>query len=358
MKYRIIRDKNIEIMRHGTLRTTIKDIARYTGFSVTTISLVLNGKAKKIPKQTKDVILEAADRLNYHPNQVAVGLVKKRTNTIGLIISDVSNVFFSNLAKGVEDECRRQDWNLILCNTNDKHSRDISYIQVLADKGVDGILFCMALDSSKKKGMESIGLMEKLKIPFVMIDRFLEGARCCFVSLNHELGGYMATEHLLKLGHRRIGCVTGPDVLEDSMARLTGYKKALAEYEIDFEPSLLYHGNYDRESGINGADYLVDKDVSAIFAFNDMCAYGVYNRLKRLGKSVPEDISLVGYDNIFFSEILDVPLTSVEQPVYEMGVEAVKQLIDGINSGNCAEKSILFQPRLIVRESTSEYKER
>lgn len=339
------------------MRTTIKDIASYTGFSVTTISLVLNGKAKKIPKQTKDIILEAAEHLNYHPNQIAVGLVKKRTNTIGLIISDVSNVFFSNLAKGVEDECRRQDWNLILCNTNDKHSRDISYIQVLADKGVDGILFCMALDSSKKKGMESVGLMDKLKIPFVMIDRYLEGARCCFVSVNHELGGYLATEYLLELGHRRIGCVTGPDVLEDSMARLTGYKKALAGHQIDFDASLLYHGNYDRESGVKGADILVDKGVTAIFAFNDMCAYGVYNRLKRMGKSVPGDISLVGYDNIFFSEILDVPLTSVEQPVYKMGVEAVRQLIDGIESGSCSEKSILFQPQLVVRESAAPYRE-
>ena len=120
------------------MRTTIKDIANYTGFSVTTISLVLNNKADKIPKSTKNKILEAVEKLNYHPNQLAVGLVKKRTQTIGLIISDVSNVFFSTLAKGVEDSCRRQGWNLILCNTNDKHERDMSYIHCLLYTSTDG----------------------------------------------------------------------------------------------------------------------------------------------------------------------------------------------------------------------------
>ena len=184
------------------MRTTIKDIANYTGFSVTTISLVLNNKANKIPKSTKDTILEAVEKLNYHPNRLAVGLVKKRTGTIGLIISDVSNVFFSNLAKGVEDECRKKGWNLFLCNTNDKHTRDLSYIQALADKGVDGILFCMSLDSDKKKAMESIKLFEKLKMPFVMIDRFLEEATCSSVVVDHVQGGYAATKYLLDHGHK------------------------------------------------------------------------------------------------------------------------------------------------------------
>lgn len=335
------------------MRTTIKDIARDTGYSVTTISLVLNGKAAKIPKKTRETVIAAADRLNYHPNQVAVGLVKKRTNTIGLIISDVSNVFFSNLAKGVENECRRQDWNLILCNTNDKHSRDLAYIQVLADKGVDGILFCMALDSSREKVLESVELMEKLRIPFIMLDRFLGDVNCCSVRLNHKLGGYLAARYLLKLGHRRIGCVTGPEYLEDSADRLAGYKKALNEYKTAYRPELICRGNYDRESGMKAADVLIKQGVSAIFAFNDMSAYGVYNRLRQIGKSIPGDISLVGYDDIFFSEILDVPLTTVAQPIYDMGVEAVKQLVGEIGSGCSTKKSILFQPRLVVRESTA-----
>lgn len=334
------------------MRTTIKDIASYTGFSVTTISLVLNNKAKKIPKSTKDTILEAVEKLNYHPNQLAVGLVKKRTETIGLIISDVSNVFFSNLAKGVEDECRKKGWNLVLCNTNDKHERDLSYIQVLADKGVDGILFCMSLDSDKKKAMESIRLIEKLKLPFVMVDRFLEEADCCSVFVNHKQGGYVAAKHLLELGHERIGCVTGPVRLEDSRDRLVGYESALKEYQIPFDEKLIFEGNYNQESGAEAVDCLLEQKVTAIFAFNDMSAYGVYNRLRKKGLSVPGDISLIGYDDIFFSGILDVPLTTIRQPVYDMGVEAVKQLVQEVERESNSSKCITFQPTLIVREST------
>jgi len=340
------------------VRATIKDIANYTGFSVTTISLVLNNKANKIPKSTKDTIMAAVEKLNYRPNQLAVGLVKKRTQTIGLIISDVSNVFFSNLAKGVEDECRRNGWNLILCNTNDKHERDLSYIQVLADKGVDGILFCMALDTNKRKGLQSVRVMEKLKIPFVMVDRFLEEAECCSVIVDHKMGGLVATKHLLEQGHRRIACITGPLVLEDSKARLSGYRQALNEAGIPYDKSLIYEGMYDRESGIKAVEYLLDKHVSAIFAFNDMSAYGAYNSLKKHRRSVPKDVSLVGYDDIFFSEILDVPLTTVNQPVYDMGVEAVTQLFNEIDKGTNSKKRIIFQPKLIVRESVSAKDER
>lgn len=334
------------------MRTTIKDIANYTGFSVTTISLVLNDKAHKIPKSTKDTILEAVEKLNYRPNQLAVSLVKKRTETIGLIISDVSNIFFSNLAKGVEDECRRNGWNLILCNTNDMHKRDMEYIQVLADKGVDGILFCMSLDSNKTKALESVHLMERLRIPFVMIDRFLEEADCCTVLVDHKLGGYIATKHLLELGHRRIGCVAGPLLLEDVLARLQGYKEALLEFQVAYDDSLIFEGNYDRESGVNAVEYLLPKKVSAIFAFNDMSAYGTYTAIRKKGYKVPEDVSLVGYDDIFFSEILDVPLTTINQPVYEMGVEAVGQLITKIDSDTHSKKCITFQPSLVKREST------
>ena len=331
------------------MRTTIKDIANYTGFSVTTISLVLNGKADKIPKSTKDVIFDAVEKLNYRPNQIAVGLV----------ISDVSNVFFSNLAKGVEDECRRNGWNLILCNTNDLHKRDLEYIQVLADKGVDGILFCMSLDSDKKRALESVDLMKKLKMPFVMIDRFLEEVDCCSVIVNHRSGGYAATKHLLELGHQNIACVAGPLALEDSQHRLKGYKEALEEYGIAYDPDLIYEGNYDRESGKEAVEYILglSKKVTAIFSFNDMSAYGVYNRLKKHNYYIPRDMSLVGYDDIFFSEILDVPLTSVSQPVYDMGVEAVQQIISEIGSGVNSRKCITFQPKLTVRESTQRLKE-
>ncbi len=230
---------------------------------------------------------------------------------------------------------------------------------MLADKGVDGILFCMSLDSDKKRALESVDLMKKLKMPFVMIDRFLEEVDCCSVIVNHRSGGYAATKHLLELGHQNIACVAGPLALEDSQHRLKGYKEALEEYGIAYDPDLIYEGNYDRESGKEAVEYILglSKKVTAIFSFNDMSAYGVYNRLKKHNYYIPRDMSLVGYDDIFFSEILDVPLTSVSQPVYDMGVEAVQQIISEIGSGVNSRKCITFQPKLTVRESTQRLKE-
>lgn len=337
------------------MRATLKDIAQYTGYSITTISLVLNNKPNKISKEARTKILDAAKELNYHPNQIAVGLVKRRTETIGLIVSDVSNIFFAELAKGVEDECRKKGWNLVLCNTNDKHERDLSYIQMLADKGVDGILFCMSRDSTKKKAEESIRLLKKLKMPFVMIDRHIDGAQNCSIVVDHVQGGYDATNYLLKMGHKKIGCITGPSELEDSVERLKGYKKALNENDILFEKKLICEGQYNRESGAQEVKHLLEQGATAIFAFNDMTAYGVYHQLKYMGLKVPDDISLIGYDDIFFSELLDIPLTTVRQPIYDMGIESVKQLIYEIESGNTLNKRIVFQPKLIVRNSVCEY---
>lgn len=333
------------------MRTTIKDIANYTGLSVTTISLVLNKKANKIPEATRLKVQEAVKKLNYHPNQLAVGLVKKRTQTIGLIISDVSNAFFSILAKGVEDTCRQCGWNLILCNTNDEHEREMSYIQVLADRGADGILFCMARDNDRKKTQESIKLLKKMTMPFIMIDRHIDASECSSVIADHMHGGYNAAKYLLELGHRRIGCITGPNNLQDSMERLNGYKKALLEWNVSYDETLIYEGRYDYESGVAAAEYLMAKKVTAIFAFNDLSAYGAYSRIKKQGYKIPEDISLIGYDDIFFSGLLDVPLTSVHQPIYEMGVAAVKQLIDELEHESMHRK-VIFDTQLMIREST------
>lgn len=333
------------------MRVTIKDIAWRTGFSVTTVSLVLNNKAPKISKETKDVIFNTAKELNYRPNQLAVGLVKKRTKTVGLIISDIRNIFFSNLAKGMEDECRNNGWTLILCNTNDMHVREKDYIHVLADKGVDGILYAMAVDNDIDTVKESIQMMRSARIPFVMVDRFLGGEDCYKILVDNFQGGYIATKHLIELGHKRIACITGPEALTDSVARLDGYKKALKEANIEFDPALVYCGNYSWEGGSQGVDYLADKDYSAIFAFNDMSAYGACKALKQNHLSIPSDISVVGYDDIFFSEILDVPLTTIHQPMYEMGVKSVQQLLRVIAKKE-VEQNYIFQPTLVIREST------
>jgi len=338
------------------LRTTIKDIAAKTNLSVTTVSLVLNDKPSKISEKTRELVIKTALELQYRPNQLAVGLIKKRTKTIGLIVPDIRNSFFSTLAKGIEDECRKNGWTVVLCNTSDKHERDIEYINVLASKSVDGILYCMSADSSLEKFQKSYELLNKLNIPFIMLDRSFEMPNCITAKLDHITGGYLATKHLLELGHRHIACVTGPNNLDDSNCRLEGYKKALQEADIVYDESIVAEGNYSMESGITAVDNLIGKSFTAIFAFNDMMAYGVYKGLKSHDLSVPADISVMGYDDIFLSEILEVPLTTVHQPVERMGTAATRHLI-GIIEGELEDETIAtYPPELVIRKSTIPYK--
>lgn len=335
------------------MRTTIKDIAVVTGLSVTTISLVLNGKAHKIPEETKKRILEAAKDMHYRPNQLAVSLVKKRSKTIGLIIPDIGNIYFANMAKGIDEACREQGRTLILCNSSDRHDRDIEYINMLADKGADGIIYIMAKDSTLSKAVQAVKLMEGLKVPYVLLDRGLDSMEYPAISTDHEKGGYLAARHLIELGHRKIACVTGPIGMSGAQRRLRGLLSAMVEYQIPIDLNLISEGDYTSEGGAAAVDQLIQHEFTAIFACNDASAYGVCRRLKHYGKSVPGDVSVVGYDDVFYAEMLEVPLTTVHQEVYSMGFESVRQLLKVIKQKEKMEKSVVFEPELVLRESTA-----
>lgn len=334
------------------MRTTIKDIAQKTGLSITTVSLVLNGKAKKISEESKELVLKVAKELNYRPNQIAVGLVKKRTNTLGLIIPDISNIFFSELAKGVEDEGRKYDYNVILCNTNDRHDLEVEYVNVLAAKGIDGIILDMSVEDSEAKARKSLSLLQSYGIPAVIVDRYSDDKNFTSIYIDNQQGAYLATQYLIDLGHKRIGCVTGPSSERTSMDRLRGYRKAMQENNIPLDEELILEGKYQFKGGYHAAKELMGKDITAIFAFNDMMAYGVARALRENNISIPDDLSLMGFDDIFFSEIFDVPLTTVRQPTYEIGQMAVRTIIDEIENGKRTCEDIVLQPKLQVRKST------
>lgn len=338
--------------------TTIKDIAAKTNLSTSTVSIVLNNRASRIPKDTRDMVIKAAKELNYRPNQLAVGLVTKRTKTLGLIVPDIRNTFFSNLAKGIEDEARKKGWTVLLCNSNDSHKRDLEYIKMLAGKGVDGILYSMSADSSLENFKEKFSLIQKLGINFLMIDRYLDFPptfpKIDIVSLDHFKGGYLATKHLIDLEHEKIACVTGPQHLSESNDRLKGYRQALYENNIDYDDELIIEGDYHIESGRKAIDKLIEKDFTAVFAFNDMMAFGVLKGLRAYKLSIPGDISVIGYDNIYLSEILDVALTTIHQPIEVMGKGATEYFIDIIDGKKKPLESIpRYSPELIIRESAS-----
>lgn len=334
------------------MRVKIKDIAQKTGLSITTVSLVLNGKADKISEKTKELIFQTVKELNYHPNQIAVGLVKKRTNTLGLIIPDISNMFFSEIAKGVEDEGRKDNYNVILCNTNDKHDIELEYINILAAKGVDGVILDMSAEDSEEKARESLDTLLDYGIPTVIVDRFTDDKSVASISIDNRQGAFLAAQHLIDLGHKRIGCVTGPANEKTCIDRYKGYCEALEKNGISVDKSFTYEGDYHLQSGYDSVKTMLSKKVTAIFAFNDMMAYGVARALRENGIKLPDEMSIAGFDDIFLSEIFDIPLTTVRQPTFEIGKEAARMLIEKIKHEKEISKHIVLEPELKVRKST------
>ena len=332
-------------------RPTIKDIAEKAGVSITTVSLVLNGKELRISAETKKKIIKIANELNYRPNKLAVGLITKKTNTIGLIVPDISNNYFGELAKGAEHEAGKSKYNIILSNTNDNPEKDLEYMNLLLDQSVDGIIMASSANSVDENAKKCFQLMEQCQKPFVLVDRIKIGEKYTSVSVDHELGGYIATKYLIDNGHTKIGCITGPLGILNSRLRFLGYKKALEDYKISFKAKYVEEGNYHIEEGERLAKRLFDCNVTAIFAFNDLMAYGVYKAASEHGLRIPEDISVIGFDDLLYSSIMEVPLTTIRQPAYDIGETAVQKVIELSNNENTSNESIIYKPELIIRNS-------
>lgn len=333
------------------MRVTIKDIARECDLSITTVSLVLNGKPNKISSQNAQLILDTARKLNYNRNQLAVGLVKKKSNTIGLIVPDIANIFFAEMAKGVEDMGRENGYNVIFCNSHDKHSLELEDINTLVGRGVDGILIVLSSESYGKTGEDSIRHLSEHGIPTVIVDCFDKQNLFSTIAVDNFKGSMMAMEHLLELGHRRIACITGPLGPKLNEERFLGYKGALDKYDIPYDANLVYEGDFKYNSGFDAVEKLMPYQPTAIFCHNDMMAYGTLISLKNRNLNVPKDISVIGFDDIFYSSIIEVPLTTVQQPVNELGRRAVEILTEEIRTPKTKKQEILLEPKLIIRNS-------
>lgn len=335
------------------MRTTIKDIARYTGLSVTTVSLALRSdKGHRLSDKTIKLVRKAARELNYRPNQLAVGLITQKTKTIGLIIPDIENHFFTGVAKGAETSCQNNGYNILFSSTNDNPKEDLTYLQVMMDWGVDGIIFSMAANTDADSADKCLKMIGQSGVPVILLDRKFEENCVTSVLIDHEMGGYLATNHLLELGHRRIGCITGPMGLITSRERMFGYIHALQSHEICMDSSLVVEGDYKVDSGYRAAKQLHNKGVDAIFACNDMMAFGVYKYMYEQGLSVPKDLSVVGFDNASFSDMIMPPLTTIHQPIQELGHAAVRKLLQLINEPGSVCENEVFQPELVIRDST------
>ncbi len=335
-------------------RTTLKDIAEATNLSISTVSLVLNGKGDNIPECTRQRIQETVRELHYHPDYTARSLATGRSQTVGVIVPDISNAFFAEMVHNLQLELSQYSYDIILCSSEEKMSNDMKYIKLLSSRNVDGLVLTLSAESMEEKNREEVErTLREASVPYIFFDRYLGGENYV-VSADNKDSGYTIANLLLDRGHTNIGVITGPVSLNSSKNRLAGFTKAMQERGIPLPPENIYNGQYDVESGIQGARQLLQSGgITAIFAFNDMQAFGVMTYAKEQGIQIPGDVSLVGFDDTYFSAMVEPKLTSIKQPVKEMARQASKMIVDVIDGVEC-RKTVKLKTQLIERNSVQQ----
>ncbi|OWZ83028.1 LacI family DNA-binding transcriptional regulator [Natranaerobius trueperi] len=332
--------------------TTIKDIASRVGVSITAVSQVLNNKEVGIKKETKEKILETARELDYKPNYLARGLITKRTKTIGLIIPDITNPFFPQIVRAIEDTANKMGYNMILCNTDDNLDKEQLYLDILKEKCVDGIIFTSSTESTLKHE----DLLSKIKSPLVLLDRGITGdIRIPKVYTHGYNGLLLGVNYLVEKDHKKIGFISGPETSVTAKERLKGYRSSVEENGLETKSEWIYYGDYKVETGEKAVKELLNRDpeITAIISANDLMAVGAMREIKNHGLRVPEDISVIGFDNIQISRFVDPALTTIAQPSYRMGELATELLINQIEDKEIPKKEHELEPKLIVRDSVT-----
>jgi len=326
----------------------MRDVAERAGVSVTTVSHVIN-ETRPVSDELRERVLAAVDELGYQPNVLARSLRRGETHTIGMIVPDSANPFFAEVARGVEDTSFEQGYNVILCNSDGDLDKELLYANVLAEKQVDGILFVAAGVST-----EHIHGLQRRRMPLVVVDREIPDAAVDSVLTDNAHGGRLATRHLLELGHRRIGCVTGPSDVTPSAERVTGYRWALDKDGIPVDEALVVKGDFQYKSGYQAAYQLLamNDPPTAIFACNDLMAVGATRAAIELGWQVPTDLSVVGFDDVRLASFANPPLTTIVQPKYEMGVVAATMLLERLRDLDMPPRRRVLDTSLLIRQST------
>ena len=333
-------------------KPTIKDIARLAGVSHTTVSRALNDKPR-ISRKTGDRIRAIAKKLNYHPNVAARSLKVRRTKTLGLVITTIINPFYPELAQGIEKTAREMGYNIILCSTNYEISLEREYIDMLRGKGVDGIIFT----STHMHDPNIEGLINE-RFPIILVNRKIYDEsvanRVDHVVVDNVHGGFMAVEHLIRMGHRRIGIILGLPQSSASVERLAGAKKALVEYGLELEPDLILEGDFLKASGGAAARRFsrMKPRPTAVFAVNDYMALGAMEGFIEEGFRIPHDVALIGFNDIEISRMRNIELTTIGQKTYEMGSIAVRTLVEKIEEeAHGLVRQIILEPELLIRKS-------
>ena len=334
-------------------RPTQADVARLAGVSRATVSYVINNRTDgnvRISEETRRRVLDAVEELGYQPNRLARSLRRGHTHIIGMIVPDSTNPFFAEVARGVEDTSFEQGYSVILCNSDGNLDKEVFYTNVLAERRVDGILFVAAGIST-----EQIRDLQARRMPVVVVDREIPDVAVDSVLTDNARGGELATRYLMDLGHRCIGCIAGPSDVTPSAERVTGYRQALDESGIPVDEALIVKGDFQYESGYQAAHQLlaVDDPPTAIFACNDLMAVGAISAAVEVGRRVPADLSVIGFDDVGLASFANPPLTTVVQPKYEMGVIAATMLLERMHEPEIPPRRRMLDTSLLVRRSTA-----
>mgnify|MGYP001158011011 CR=1 FL=1 len=318
--------------------------------STATVSRFVN-RAGSVAGPTGKRIETAVRALGYRPNGIARSLVTKTTHTIAFLLPDITNPFFPSLVKGVQLLANERSYVLLLCSTLSDPRTEEEYLKLLQAKQVDGVLAVgLVLRRAQIERFASSG------VPFVSLDRDIDFPGAPQVHVNHRAGAALATQHLLALGHRAIAHITGPPQLRVSRERLAGYRAALSAAGVKSGDRLRVAGDFTEDGGYRGIERLLGEalEFTAVFAANDLSAIGAIAALKAHGRRVPEDVSVVGFDDIHLAAYTSPPLTTIRQPALEMGRRATEILIQAITSGRASGRSAdqVFDGTLIVRGST------
>lgn len=325
----------------------MKDVAELAGVSVTTVSHVLN-KTRYVDRSLVRRVEAAVKSLGYQPNALARGLRRKETRMLGMVVPDNSNPYFAELARSIEDACFESDYNVILCNSDEDPTKERAYLSLLAEKRVDGIVFVASGDD--RAGVQAV---LQQKIPLVLLDRELKGTKCDAILVDNRSGARRATQHLIQGNHQRIGCVCGPKNLASAKERLQGYQDAITEARLRMDPKLIQPGDFHIEGGFTAIQALLDLPtrITAVFVANDLMAIGVLRGIAARGLRVPDDIAVVGFDGISLGRYTQPPLTTVAQPIREIGKLATELVLSRVNGERKEPRIHRLETNLVVRGS-------
>ncbi len=334
---------------------TIKDIAKALGVSTSTVSRALRD-SYEISPETKSLVLECAERLNYKPNPIALSLKEKRSRSIGVVVSEIANNFFSQIINGIESIAYDRGYNTIIAQSFESYEREVLNVQFLASRSVDGLLISLATettDISHLKALSDRGL------PIVFFDRISDELNTHKVIVDNFRGAYNATEHLINMGAKRIAVIANSEFLSITKDRLAGYKEALQVHDIKENPKFIHHCYYggmvfsEIEEVVNKLFTLKVKP-DAILTTSDKLTTGILKTLKRRGLKVPDDVALAGFSNTDIAELIDPPLTIVRQPARDMGEAAIDLLLQLIDSKRPVKEfeRRMLTPELQIRESS------